>query len=124
MSTVQSEPYSERVCVIIADATISEDQLRRALGDALPLRVVHWQDAGYLTVVRNLRPRVIVIASTNVETAEDSTALIAVLFARFAPTVIGLTLAPSEREQARLMVVALGVHTAARIAALDDLRLS
>src|SRR4051794_11282461 len=40
--TMTAEPFSEPVCVVIADENVSEAEARRCLGDSLPLRVVSW----------------------------------------------------------------------------------
>ena len=71
--------------MVIAEDGISEDEVRRSLGDLLPLRVVWWGDRDYLEVIRALRPAVIVVIGANDELTRDCCRLLACLLSSGAP---------------------------------------
>lgn len=122
--------FGNRVGVVIADESISEDVLRRWLGDALPLRITSWRHHAYQEVIRRLRPRVVVVVATNPELAWDSGNLIACLFARFGPTVVSGAAPLNDRASSRpsetampprLLIHRLGVRAQTELASLADL---
>ncbi|MFI5271421.1 MAG: hypothetical protein ACHQ4H_00115 [Ktedonobacterales bacterium] len=102
---------------MICSGEISEEEIRRRLGDALPLKFTRWMAREYLSTIRALRPRVIVTVASD-DTAELFAALIACLLANAEPTVISMMLADDH-----LTIRQLGERTLARICSLDDLHL-
>lgn len=107
--------YTGQVCVVIHAASISEDELRTRLGSALPLKFTSWEDRAYLTAIRNLRPRVIVVAASD-DRARDSAALLGALLDSDSPTIATLAV-PLEH----FTIQQLGESTQAQIRSLDDL---
>ena len=89
-STLAEDPHSERVCLVIAEAGVSADDLRPHLGTSLPLHITRWENRDYVAAIRNLRPRVIVVAARDGELAANSAALLAVLVRQFGVTVASL----------------------------------
>lgn len=118
---VGAEPFSQQVCVVILDDDMNEDQVRRLLGDAFPLRLAHWRNSEYLATIGNLQPRVIVIAAAMEDLATDSSALVACLFERFSPTVASLAMVNGVAGEPSLAIVNLGSRARARISSLSDL---
>ncbi len=84
----------ERVGVVIWDGSVPEEELRRQLDGALPLRFVRWQDRTYLTTINQLRPRVIVVVEPDDELAADAAGLLALLVTAYTPTIIAVTWSP------------------------------
>lgn len=107
--------FSERVCVVISPPDIAEDDVRRRLGSGLPLKFTHWENRAYMTAIRSLRPRVIVVVSVD-ESARDYAALLGALLDSDAPTIAMLALAGEY-----LTIQQLGAGNRARITSLDDL---
>lgn len=114
---MDASAFTERVCVVICSAGISEDDVRRQLGNALPLKVTRWEDRDYMAAIRNLRPRVIVTAAAD-ERARDYAALLGALLDSNMPTIAMLALSEEQ-----LAIQQLGVGTHAMIDSLDDLLL-
>ncbi|MGZ3680627.1 MAG: hypothetical protein ACXWQR_19165, partial [Ktedonobacterales bacterium] len=77
--------------MVIADEGVSEGEVRRYLGDSLPLRVVSWQDQKYLAAITELRPQVIAVWGNVEELVDERCQLVASLFSRFEPTVLSVT---------------------------------
>ncbi len=117
------EPFSDPVCVVIADKDITEGEARRCLGDSLPLRIVSWQSQNYLAAITELRPQVIVVWAKGEELVHERCQLIASLFSRFEPTVISVANTDVPSEIPRLLVQQLGAGTTAQIARLSNLHL-
>ena len=117
-------PYANRVCVVIVESALSDDAVRRWLGDALPIRIAPWRDREYYTAIRRLRPRLIAVLEATAELAWESGILIACLFGRFEPTVLSAVIPRDPSARPPLTVHRLGVQAEARIAALDDLTLA
>ncbi len=107
--------YNERVCVVISSPGIAEDDVRRRLGSALPLKFTVWEDLEYMAAIRRLKPRVIVVATADGR-ARDYAALLEVLLDSDSPTIATLALA-----QESLVVQQLGTGTLAYVHSLDDL---
>jgi hypothetical protein len=116
-------PFSEPVGVVIAEDGISEGEVRRSLGDLLPLRVVWWGDRDYLAVIRALRPAVIVVLGSNDELTRDCCRLLASLFSNDAPTAISALMTGAPPGALRLQIQQLGTGASAQIASLSDLQL-
>jgi len=106
-----AEGAPERVCVVIWDGSVSEEELRRSLDDTLPLRFERWQDHTYLSTIEQLRPRVIVVVEPNDELAADAAGLLACLITAYTPTIIAMTLAHESSDVAEELEDAL--HSAA-----------
>lgn len=85
---------AERVCVVIWDGSAPQSELRRLLGNALPLHFVRWQDRTYLAAIEQLRPSVIVAVEPDDELAADVAGLLACLITTYTPTILGMTLPP------------------------------
>jgi hypothetical protein len=117
------EPFSEPVCVVIADDGIAEDDVRHHLGDSLPLRVVWWGGRDYLATVKALRPAVIVVLGADEGLAHDRCRLVACLFSGSAPTVMSATLLDAPSSAPHLLVQQLGASAAVQIASLGDVEL-
>ncbi len=117
------EPFSEPVCVVIADDGIAEDDVRHHFGDSLPLRVVWWGDRDYLATVAALRPAVIVVLGADEDLVHDRCQLVACLFSGSAPTVIGAKLTDTLSGAPHLLVQQLGAGAAVQIASLGNLEL-
>ena len=117
------EPVSEPVCVIITDDNIADDDARRCLGDALPLRMVSWGDKSYLAIISALRPGVIVVLGADEGLLQDRCKLIASLFSNLEPTVISAKMADASVFAPQLLVEQLGAGAAVQIASLSDLKL-
>jgi len=115
--------FSEPVCVVIADDGITESEVRRSLGDLLPLRVVWWGDRDYLAVITALRPAVIVVLGSNEELMQDCCQLLASLFSSSAPTAISARMTGAPSDAPHLLIQRLGTGALAQIASLSDLRL-
>jgi hypothetical protein len=115
------QPPTEPVCVAIADDDIAEGEVRRCLGDALPLRVVAWGDQNYLAAITALRPAVIVVLGADERLAYDRCQLVASLLSSYTPTVISATL--TEASSCHLRVQLLGTGATVQIASLSDLQL-
>lgn len=109
--------FFEPVCVVICSQGVSEEDVRRCLGDALPLKFAQWADHEYMEAIRSLRPRVIVLATANGHAA-DSAALLMSLLASAAPTIATLSVA-----EGCLRIWQLGANAQAKIRSLDDLLL-
>ena len=77
----------------------------------------------YVAAIRNLRPRVIVVAARDGELAANSAALLAVLVRQFGVTVASLTLTPDTSKAAHLLIQELGANMMASVASLDDVHL-
>jgi hypothetical protein len=116
-------PFSEPVAVVIADDGISEGEVRRSLGDSLPLRVVWWGDRDYLKAIQDLRPAVIVVLGANDELTRDCCRLLASLFSSSAPTAISAWMTGASSGAPHLHIYQLGTGVSAYIASLSDLRL-
>lgn len=108
--------FSEPVCVVICSQGVSEEDVRRCLGDAVPLKFTWWADQEYMEAIHGLRPRLIVLAAE--EHATDSAALLSSLLASPVPTIATLSLV-----QRRVRIRQLGANTQAMIRSLDDLLL-
>lgn len=120
-----SEESSARdVCVVICDEDIPEQYLRQQLRDVFPLRIVGWKNREYHAVIKQLRPRAIVVAAPNGELALDSARLISCLFSEFEPTVVSATISPELGSEIHLTVQHLGPMATARISSLSDLSLT
>lgn len=117
------EPLSEPVCVVIADDDIAEEEVRRRLGNSLPLRVVSWGDHSYLAAIRDLRPAAIVVLGADEKLVHDQCRLVASLFSSCAATVISATMTEAPSRALHLLVQQLGTGAAAQIASLSDLQL-
>ena len=117
------EPFSEPVCVVVADDGIAEDDVRHQLGDSLPLRVVWWGDRDYLATVAALRPTVIVVLGADKGLAHDRCRLIACLFSGSAPTVISAEMMAAPSGAPHLLVQQLGTGATVQIASLSDVEL-
>lgn len=115
-------PFSEPVCVVIAEDGIGEDEARRSLGDLLPLRVVWWGDGDYLEVIRALRPAVIVVIGANDELTRDCCRLLACLLSSGAPTAISAWMTGAPAGAPHLHVLQLGTGASAHITSLSDLQ--
>lgn len=109
--------FTERVCVVIQSSDVSDDEVRRRLGSALPLKFTRWEDRAYMAAIRSLRPRVIVVAAAD-ERAADYAALLEALLDSDAPTIATLALS---REH--IFIQQLGAGEQAQILSLDDLLL-
>ncbi len=109
--------FSERVCVVISPPDITEDDVRRRLGSALPLKFTGWENRAYMTATRSRRPRDIVGVSA-AESARDYAALLLALLDSDAPTIAMLALTHEY-----LAIQQLGAGTRVRIRSLDDLLL-
>ena len=48
------ETQTEPVCVVIADATVDEDELRRYLRLSLPVSVTRWERRQYYATINDL----------------------------------------------------------------------
>jgi len=114
---MEAVAFTERICVVIRPPDLSDDDLRRLLGSALPLKFTSWEDRAYMSAIRNLRPRVIIVASID-ERASDSAALLGALLDSDAPTIATLTLTLKQ-----LTIQQLGSGARAQIDSLDDLLL-
>ena len=121
---VDAQSTSERVCVVIWDGTPPEAELRRQLGDALPMRMVRWQDRSYLAVIQRLRPRVIVAVEPDETTATDVAGLLACLVSDYTPTVIGMAAGGRPNRRPSLIVRQLGPRETSRVGSLGDVRLT
>jgi hypothetical protein len=119
----ESEPDAERVCVVISDDGFSEEDVRGRLGISLPLCVVRWRDRDYLSVVRRLRPKVIVVVAPTPELALDSASLVACLITQYAPTVVSLALPGPSSDDQQLVVQQLGTGASVPIPSLCSLRI-
>lgn len=117
------ELFSEPVCVVIADADVAEDEVRRHLGDSLPLRIVSWQDQKYLAAITELRPQVIAVWGNVEELVDERCQLVASLFSRFETTVIGVTMPDVPPVPPRLVVRQLGAGATVEITSLSKLHL-
>jgi hypothetical protein len=116
-------PFLEPVGVVIAEDGISEGEVRRSLGDFLPLRVVWWGDRNYLAVIRALRPAVIVVLGSNDELTRDCCRLLASLLSSNAPTGISARMTGAPPGAPHLQIQQLGAGSSAQIASLSDLLL-
>jgi hypothetical protein len=120
--------YSEHVCVAIAANEISVEMVQEHLGAAWPLRVTRWGQQSYLTVIRQLRPSVIVVVTAEQAPVEETALLLSALFDRYSPTIASLTL-PTARSAAGaeaaqptlplLIVWSLGRETVVHILGLE-----
>jgi hypothetical protein len=117
-------PFSEPVGVVIAEDGISEGDVRRSLGDLLPLRVVWWGNQDYVEVISALRPVVIVVLGSNDELTRDCCRLLACLFSGGAPTAISAWMVGAPSAAPNLQIHLLGTGASAHIASLSDLRLT
>jgi len=122
----------ERVGVVIWDGSVPEEELRRQLDGALPLRFVRWQDRGYLATISQLRPRVIVVVEPDDELAADAAGLLALLVTSYTPTIVAVTWSPVSAYSGsgtgyipavHLLVRQLGPMASAWIESLADLQL-
>lgn len=118
-----AEPFSEPVCVVIADEHVSEAEARRCLGDSLPLRVVSWESQNYLAAITELHPKVIAVWANTEELVHERCQLIASLFSRLEPTVLSITMPDVLSDAPLLEVQQLGAGTTVQIARLSDLQL-
>ncbi|MGZ3663360.1 MAG: hypothetical protein ACXVCO_03960 [Ktedonobacterales bacterium] len=109
--------------MVIADEGVSEGEVRRYLGDSLPLRVVSWQDQKYLATITELRPQVIAVWGTVEELVDERCQLVASLFSRFEPTVLSVTMTDVLPGLPLLVLRQLGAGTTVQIASLSKLRL-
>ncbi len=114
---------SEPVCVVITDDGIAEDEVRRRLGNSLPLRIVSWGDQNYLTIISALRPAVIVVLGADEGLLQNRCKLVASLFSNLEPTVISAKIADASEFAPELLIEQLGAGTAVQIASLSDLKL-
>lgn len=121
--TMTAEPFSEPVCVVIADEHVSEAEARRCLGDSLPLRVVSWESQNYLAAITELHPKVIAVWANTEELVHERCQLIASLFSRLEPTVLSITMPDVLSDAPLLEVQQLGAGTTVQIARLSDLHL-
>jgi len=121
-SAAPAEAPAERVCVVIWGGTPKEAELRRQLGESLPLRLVLWQDRTYLAVIEQLRPRVIVAVEPEEEAASDVAGLLACLVTTYTPTVIAMTPGARQNRRPSFVVRQLGPRETARLASFADLR--
>jgi hypothetical protein len=121
----------KRVGVVIWDGSVPEEELRRQLGGALPLRFVRWQDRSYLATINQLRPRVIVVVEPDDELAADAAGLLALLITAYTPTIIAVTWSPISAHSiggagyipsVHVLVCQLGPMESAWIESLGDLR--
>lgn len=112
---MEAPAYTTRICVVIHTPGISEDDLRSRLGGSLPLKFTSWDHRAYMSAIRNLRPRVIVVAASN-DVVRDFAALLSALLDTEAPTIATCTLALEQ-----LSIQQLGVSAQATIRSLDDL---
>jgi hypothetical protein len=115
-------PFSEPVCVVIADDGISEGEVRRSLGDLLPLRVVWWGDRDYLEVIRSLQPAIIAVLGSNDKLTRDCCRLLACLLSSNAPTAISAQMTGAPSGAPHLHILQLGTGASAHIASLSDLQ--
>lgn len=120
----------ERVGVVIWDGSVPQEELRRQLDGALPLRFVRWQDRNYLATINQLRPRVIVVVEPDDELAADAAGLLALLVTAYTPTIIAVTWSSISAYSAgnagyipavRLLICQLGPLEGAWIESLGDL---
>lgn len=123
MNTDPKVTYAEHVCVVVADETVDADQVRRILGDSMPLQILHWQQVDYVGTVQSLRPQVVVVVAQSTQTAQDSAMLFASLILSSEPTIASLAMADAVASPPDLLVHQLGHCAVARIASLADLRL-
>jgi len=117
------EPFSEPVCVVIADEDVAEAEVRRCLGDSLPLRIVSWQDQKYLAAITELRPQVIGVWGNVEELVDERCQLVASLFSRFEPTVLSVIITDVPPGLPRLILRQLGAGATAQITSLSKLYL-
>jgi hypothetical protein len=116
------EPQTEPVCVVIADATVDEDELRQYLHLSLPVSVTRWEQRQYYATINHLRPCLVIVVSATDQVAQESAALIASLITTVAPTVACLALTTLRLSDPHVIVQQLGSGATARIASLADLR--
>jgi hypothetical protein len=123
MSTQISPAFSGYVCVVIADDDFAEESVRQCLDTALPVRVTRWQDQAYLSDIRDLRPRMIVVLGKENVLAQEQADLVATLFSQDEPTVISGTVSARLGRSCHLVVHRLGRGAKARVDSLGNVLL-
>ena len=108
--------------MVIAEDGISEGDVRRSLGDLLPLRIVWWGDRDYLEVIRALRPAVIVVLGANDELTRDCCQLLACLLSSGAPSAISAWMTGAPAGAPHLHLLQLGTGASAHITSLSDVQ--
>lgn len=114
---------TQRICLVITTDDISEEDIRRRLGDSLPLHFVSWADQAYLQAIAALSPRVIVVTEHTVDAARLMASLLAEILGTTEPTIASLGLFDLWEGADCLYVCKVGADAAVRIGSLADVSL-